>query len=181
MRQRWQQFVNYFWVPRAVWAVESMCHPRQLFVDDIWVPRGCALSKPCVTRDNSSLMISQSLGAIESRHHPWQQFVDDYWVPKGCLGCRIHASALIVVLWWFRNPLGLCGQSNPCLTRENSSLMIFESLGLSNPCVSGDSNSLIISESLGLCGLSNPCVTRDSWSLMISESLGAVESTRHPW
>jgi len=53
--------------------------------------------------------------------------------------------------------------SNPRVTRESSSLMIFESL----------------------CGVwaVNPGVTRDSSSLMISESLGAVwafESTRHP-
>ena len=64
--------------------------------------------------------------------------------------------------------------------------MISESLrllGLSNPCVTRDSSSLIISDSLGLFRLSNPCVTRDSISLIISESLGAVwavESMRHP-
>jgi hypothetical protein len=63
--------------------------------------------------------------------------------------------------------------------------MISESLlllGLSNPCVTRDSSSLIISESLVLCGLSNPCVTRDSTSMMFYESLGAVwavESMRH--
>jgi hypothetical protein len=56
--------------------------------------------------------------------------------------------------------------------------------GLSNPCVTRDSSSLIISESLGLFGLWNPCVTPDSTSLIISESLGAVwavESMCHPW
>ena len=67
--------------------------------------------------------------------------------------------------------------------------MISESIGavwaleLSNPCVTRDSSSLIISESLGLFGLSNPCVTRDCRSLLISESLGAVwtvESMRDP-
>jgi len=64
--------------------------------------------------------------------------------------------------------------------------MISESLrllGLSNPCVTRDSSSLIISESLGLFVLSNPCVTRDSSSLVFYESLGAVwaiESMRHP-
>jgi hypothetical protein len=55
--------------------------------------------------------------------------------------------------------------------------------GLSNPCVTRDSISFMIFESLGLCGLSNPCVTRDSSSFMISEplgSFGAVESMRHP-
>ena len=54
--------------------------------------------------------------------------------------------------------------------------------GLSNPCVTRDSSSLVISESLGLFGLLNPMVTRDSSSLMISESLRAVwavESMRH--
>ena len=64
--------------------------------------------------------------------------------------------------------------------------MISESLGLfglSNPCVTRDSSSLLISESLRLFGLSNPCVTRDSSSLMIAQSVGAVwagEFIRHP-
>jgi hypothetical protein len=51
-----------------------------------------------------------------------------------------------------------------------------------NPCVTRDSSSLMIYESLGLFGLSNATVARDSNSLMISESLGAVwavESMRH--
>jgi hypothetical protein len=47
-------------------------------------------------------------------------------------------------------------------------------VGLSNPCVTRDSSSLLISESLRLFGLSNPCVTRDSSSLMFSQSVGAV-------
>jgi hypothetical protein len=54
---------------------------------------------------------------------------------------------------------------------------------LSNPCVTRDSSSLIIYESLGAVWLWNPSVTRDSISLMIYESLGAVwavESMRHP-
>jgi len=54
---------------------------------------------------------------------------------------------------------------------------------MSNPCVTRDSSSLMISESLGLFGLSNPWVTRDSSSLLISESLRYgwdVESMRHP-
>jgi hypothetical protein len=64
--------------------------------------------------------------------------------------------------------------------------MISESLGLfglSNPCVTRDSSSLMFYESLRLFGLSNPCVTRDTSSLMISVSLGAVwavESMCHP-
>jgi len=64
--------------------------------------------------------------------------------------------------------------------------MISESLGLfvlSNPCVTRDSSSLLISEFLRLFGLSNPCVTRDSSSLMISQSVGAAwagEFIRHP-
>jgi len=38
------------------------------------------LSNPCVTRDRSSLIISESLGAVwdvQSRRHPLQHFVDD--------------------------------------------------------------------------------------------------------
>ena len=64
--------------------------------------------------------------------------------------------------------------------------MISESIGLfglSNPCVTRDSSSLVISESLGLLGLSNTCVTHDSSSLVFYESLGAVwavESMGHP-
>ena len=64
--------------------------------------------------------------------------------------------------------------------------MISESIGmfgLSNPCVTRDSSSLVISESLGLLGLSNPCVTHDSSSLVFYESLGivwAVESKGYP-
>jgi len=56
-------------------------------------------------------------------------------------------------------------------------------VGMSNPCVTRDSSSLLISESLRLLGLSNQCVTRDSSSLLISESIGAVwavESMRQP-
>jgi hypothetical protein len=65
--------------------------------------------------------------------------------------------------------------------------VISESLGggfgLSNPCVTRDSSSLMISQSHGPVWLSNPCVTRDSSSLMISQSLGAVwayESVLYP-
>jgi len=39
------------------------------------------LSNPWVTRDSSSLMISESLGdmwAVESMNHIGQQFVDDF-------------------------------------------------------------------------------------------------------
>jgi hypothetical protein len=36
------------------------------------------MSNPCVTRDNSSLMISEALGAVESMRHPREQFVDDF-------------------------------------------------------------------------------------------------------
>ena len=55
--------------------------------------------------------------------------------------------------------------------------MISESLrllGLSNPCVTRDSSSLMICESLRLLGLSNPSVTPDSSSLVFCDSLGAV-------
>jgi len=64
--------------------------------------------------------------------------------------------------------------------------MIYESLrllGLSNPCVTRDSSSMMISESLRLFGLSKPWVTRDNSLLMFYESLGAVwavESMCHP-
>jgi hypothetical protein len=54
---------------------------------------------------------------------------------------------------------------------------------MSNLGVTRDSTSLMISESLGVSGMSIPCVTRDSTSLIISETLGAVwavESVRHP-
>ena len=62
-------------------------------------------------------------------------------------------------------------------------MMIDESLGavgLSNPCVTRDSSSFMFYESQGL---SNACVTRDSSSLMISKSQGAdwaIASIRHP-
>jgi hypothetical protein len=39
------------------------------------------LSNPCITRESSWLMISESLGAVravESMRHPLQEFVDDY-------------------------------------------------------------------------------------------------------
>ena len=54
---------------------------------------------------------------------------------------------------------------------------------MSNPCVTRDSSSLVFYDPLGLFGMSNPYVTRDSSSSIISESLGAVwavESMRHP-
>jgi hypothetical protein len=43
------------------------------------------LSYPCVIRDSSSLMISESLGAVlavASIRHPGQQFVGDIRVPR---------------------------------------------------------------------------------------------------
>jgi len=54
---------------------------------------------------------------------------------------------------------------------------------LSNPCVSRDTSSLMIYASLGLVALSNPCLTHDTISLKIYESKGAVcavESLRRP-
>jgi hypothetical protein len=36
--------------------------------------------------------------------------------------------------------------------------------GLSNPCATRDSSSLMIFEALGLFGMPNPCATRDSSS-----------------
>jgi len=53
------------------------------------------LSNPSVTPHSSSLMIYESLGAVcavcavESKRHPCQQLVDDMRVPRGCVGCRI--------------------------------------------------------------------------------------------
>jgi hypothetical protein len=58
------------------------------------------MSNPCVTRDSSSLMISQYLGAVwaaESLRDTRQQFVDDFTVPRGCLGCRIRSSLVTPV------------------------------------------------------------------------------------
>jgi len=58
------------------------------------------LSNPCVTRDSSSFVISESLGAVwavESLCDPRQQFVDEFSVPRGCLGCRIRASTVTAV------------------------------------------------------------------------------------
>jgi hypothetical protein len=69
------------------------------------------------------------------------------------------------------------------VTRDISSLIISESIGLfrpSNTWVSRYSTSLIISESLVL---SNPCVSRGCSSLIVSETLGAlwdVESMADP-
>jgi len=48
-----------------------------------------------LTRDISSLIISESLGAVwavESMGLPLQHFVDYFCVPRGCLGCGIHLS-----------------------------------------------------------------------------------------
>jgi len=45
---------------------------------------------------------------------------------------------------------------------------------MSNPCVTRDISSLMISQSQGVFGLSNPCVTHNSSSLVISEFLGCV-------
>jgi len=55
--------------------------------------------------------------------------------------------------------------------------------GLSNPCVTRDNSSLVFYESLGTVWVSNPWVTRDRSSFIISESIGAVwpvESMRNP-
>jgi hypothetical protein len=81
--------------------------------------------------------------------------------------------------------LGLFGLSNPCATRDSSSLMIYEALGLFgllNPCVTRGSSSLMISEALGLFGLANPCVTRDRFldDFRGPRALWAAESMRLP-
>jgi len=59
--------------------------------------------------------------------------------------------------------------------------MIYDSLGpLSNPRVTRDRSSVTIYDSMDLCWLSNPRVTRDSSSLVISESLmGSVGCRIH--
>jgi hypothetical protein len=124
MSHPWQQFVDHFWVPRAVCAVDSMRHRWQQFVDYFWVLRA---ANPCVTRNSTSLVFYESLGAVwavdsmghrwqqfvdyfwvlravwavESMRHPWQHFVSVLWVPRGCVGCRIHASHVTAVRWWF--------------------------------------------------------------------------------
>jgi len=151
----WQQFVSVLWVPRGCLGVESMRHPWQQFVDDFWVPTGslgCRIhaspvtplrwlflsplglfgkSNPCVTRYSNLLIISEFLGpvwAIESMRHPWQQFVSVLWVLRGCLGCRIHASPVTAVRRWFQSPYGQFGLSNPCVTRDTTSLIISKSI-----------------------------------------------------
>jgi hypothetical protein len=70
--------------------------------------------------------------------------------------------------------LGQFGTSNTWVSRYSTSLIISESLRLSNPCVSRECTSLIIYEALGLFGPSNTWVSRYSTSLIISESLVAV-------
>jgi hypothetical protein len=66
----------------AVCAVQSMCHPEELFVDDVWVPRGCLRCRIHTSPvEVLLLMIFQSLGAVwavQSMRHPWEQFVDDF-------------------------------------------------------------------------------------------------------
>jgi len=74
----WQQFVDDFWVPTTVSAVESMCHPWQQFVVDFWVPT--------------------TVWAVESLCHQWQHFVDDFSVRRCCLGFMWSLSVLI---WLF--------------------------------------------------------------------------------
>jgi hypothetical protein len=56
----------------AVWAVEAMRHPSQQFVVISESVRLLGLSTPCITRDSSSLIISDSLWdvwAVESKSH----------------------------------------------------------------------------------------------------------------
>jgi len=84
------------------------------------------------------------------------------------------------------SPYRLLGLSNPCVTRDSSSLLFYQSLGvfaLSTTCITRDSSSLLFYKYLGVFALSTTCVTRDSSSLLISESLRAawdVECMRHP-
>jgi len=172
------------------------------------------LSNQCVTRDSSSLMFYESLGAlwaVESMRHPWQQLVDDFWVPRGCLDYRNHASLVAAVRWLFLSPYEMFWLSNPCVTRDSSSLMISESLGavwavesmrhpwqqfVDDLCVPTGCLDCRIHGSpvttvrwwflspYEMFGLSSPGVTLDSNSLMISKFLGAiwaVESMGHPW
>jgi len=58
------------------------------------------MPNPCVTRDSSSLLISESLRAIwavVSTRQPREQFVDDFLDPRGYLGCRLHESPVTAV------------------------------------------------------------------------------------
>jgi len=108
----WQQFVDDIWVPRALWAVESMHHSWhsslmiyecavavlavnyrrhlwQYFDDDLCVLKGCVCYRIHASPMTAvSLIISESLRAVlavESMRHPWQQFVDYFWVARGVL------------------------------------------------------------------------------------------------
>jgi len=73
--------------------------------------------------------------------------------------------------------LGLFMISNPSVTSDSCSLMIYEFLDavwVSSSTRTCDCSFLMICESLSAFELSNPTITRHSSSLMISESLGAV-------
>jgi hypothetical protein len=52
------------------------------------------------------------------------------------MGCRIHESPVIAVL----TPYGLCGLSNPRVTRDTRSCLPRGMGGLSNPRVTRDSS-----------------------------------------
>jgi hypothetical protein len=103
----WQVFVDDFWVPRAVWAVECTYHPRQQFVDDFWVPR--AIWAVDSMRHPShqfvyDIWLPRRSFAVEFISHPWQHLVDNLWVPRGCFGCRMQLSHVTAVRWWFLSP-----------------------------------------------------------------------------
>ena len=59
---------------------------------------------------------------------PGHSFVDDICVPRGCVGCLIQASPEAVVLLVISESLGAVGAVESFVTRDSSSLIIFESL-----------------------------------------------------
>jgi len=97
-----QHFVEYFRVPRAVWAVGYMGFRSSTSLI-IYESLGLfGLSNPWVSLYRTSLIISESLG------------LSNPCLSRGC--CSLIISETL-------------GLSNPCVSRDSSSLIISESLG----------------------------------------------------
>jgi len=103
-----QHFVEYFRVPRAVWAVGYMGF-RYSTSFIIYESLGLfGLSNPWVSLYRTSLIISESLAAV---------WASNPWVSR-------YSTSLII-----SESLGLFGLSNPWVSRYSTSLIISESLG----------------------------------------------------
>jgi hypothetical protein len=111
----------------------------------------------CRSNIESKVMaLSNRYSGLKRRHLRLTKYrFHIYYKENSCLRCRIHASPVAGVRWWYRSPKRLYGLSNPCVTRASN---FVDEIWVAMGCLGCWINASLV-----------PVV----W-LMISESLGAV-------